>query len=83
MNLTDLTTLLPLVVLVYVPIKLQGFDATFWIFFLNLNALGQKGFIWHCYALLRYLHWGYVILELLLAYAVLFAAVNLVRWLGI
>jgi len=71
--------LLPLVLLIYVPIKLQGFDATFWIFSPDLNALGEKGIIWHCYALLRYMNWGYVVLELVIAYGVLFAAVSLIR----
>jgi len=74
--------LLPLVVLVYVPIKLRGFDATFWIFSPNLNALGEKGIIWHCYALLRYMHWVYILLELIIAYAVLFAAVYCARWMS-
>jgi hypothetical protein len=54
-------------VFIYVPIKIQGFDAAFWIFSLDLNALGQKGIIWHCYALLRYTKWGYVVLEIIAA----------------
>ena len=72
--------LLPLVVLAYVPITIQGFDSVFWIFSLNLNALGEKGVIWHCYALLRYMHWGYVLLELIIAYAALFSVVYCIHW---
>ena len=71
--------IIPLFVLIYVPIRIQGFDATFWIFSLDLNAMGEKGIIWHCYALLRYMNWVYVVLELIVAYALFFVAVYLVR----
>jgi hypothetical protein len=63
--------LTPLILLVYVPIKIRGTDMTFWIFSLDFTRLGEKGVLWHCYAVLKCMNWQYVIYELLSAYLVL------------
>jgi hypothetical protein len=62
---------LPLIFLLYVPIKFQGIDKTFWIFSLDIKSLGEKGIFWHCYAVIKSLNWKYFLYELLIAYLVL------------
>jgi len=60
--------LIPLIVLLYVPVKIQGTDITFWIFSLDFKSLGDKGILWHCYAVLINLNWQYLFYELSTAY---------------
>ena len=62
--------LIPLIVLLYVPVKIQGTDITFWIFSLNFKRLGDKGILWHCYAVLINLNWQYFFYELGTAYLI-------------
>jgi hypothetical protein len=75
--------LLPLIVLVYVPIKIQGTDITFWIFSLDFSSLGEKGIFWHCYAVLMNLNWLYLFYELIMAYFILFGGVYFIKWIKV
>jgi len=75
--------LLPLIVLIYVPIKIRGTDITFWIFFLDFSSLGEKGIFWHCYAVIRNLNWLYLFCELTMAYLIFLGGVYFITWIKV
>jgi hypothetical protein len=72
--------LLPLIVLVCVPIRIRGIDKTFWIFSFDFKSLGEKGIIWHCYALMRSLNWQYFFCELIIAYLVFWGGIYFLKF---
>jgi hypothetical protein len=70
---------LPLILFLYVPIKLKGLDKTFWIFLLDVNSLGESGIVWHYHAVKQYLNRRYLCYELITAYLVLFAGIYILK----
>jgi len=71
--------LLPLLVLIYVPIKIRGTDITFWIFSLDFSSLGERGIFWHCYAVIMNLNWRYLFYELIIAYLIFLGGVYFIK----
>jgi hypothetical protein len=72
--------LMPLIVLIYVPIKIRGTDITFWIFSLDFSRLGERGIFWHCYAVIMNLNWLYLSYELIIAYLIVLGGVYSIKW---
>jgi hypothetical protein len=70
---------LPLILFLYVPIKLKGIDKTFLIFLLNINSLGESGIVWHYHTVRQYLNRRYLCYELITAYLVLFAGICILK----
>ena len=56
----------------YVPVRIEGFNQTFWVFFFDFNKLGEQGILWHCYKIVQNLDWRYFFAELFIAYSLFF-----------
>jgi hypothetical protein len=52
----------------YVPIKIEGFSSTFWVFLLDFKSLGDKGVLWHFYKVAMELDMRYFLLQAVIAY---------------
>jgi hypothetical protein len=63
--------LIPLILLLFVPIKFEGIDKTFWIFSLDFTSLGEQGIRWHYHAVRKYMNRQYFFYELIIACAYL------------
>jgi len=57
-----------LLALIYVPIKIEGFSLTFWVFLFDFKSLGEKGILWHFYRVAKGIDLRYFLLQAVIVY---------------
>lgn len=62
----------PVLALIYVPVKIEGFSLTCWVFLFDFKSFGEQGVLWHFYKVAQAIDMRYFLLQAVIIYLLCF-----------